>query len=164
MADKSSFTPDEWHQVLEGVIMASVAVTAADPSGLIGLLKESFAAGSALAGAKTDAGSNALIQAIVADFETADGRGVARSGVKEKLAGSTPADIKTRALAAIRQVATLVDAKAPGDAPAFKAWLRKISQDVAEASKEGGFLGIGGVRVSDAEKATLAEIQSALGT
>jgi hypothetical protein len=30
-------------------------------------------------------------------------------------------------------------------------WLRQISQHVAEASTEGGFLGIGGVRVSDAE-------------
>jgi len=35
-------------------------------------------------------------------------------------------------------------------------------QHVAEASKEGGFLGIGGVRVSEAEKATLTEISSAL--
>jgi hypothetical protein len=35
---------------------------------------------------------------------------------------------------------------------------------VAEASKEGGFLGIGGVQVSEAEKATLAEIAAALGT
>ena len=51
---------------------------------------------------------------------------------------------------------------APGDAAAFKGWLRQISQHVAEASKEGGFLGIGGVRVSEAEKATLNEISSAL--
>jgi hypothetical protein len=35
---------------------------------------------------------------------------------------------------------------------------------VAEASKEGGFLGFGGVQVSEAEKATLAEIATALGT
>jgi hypothetical protein len=34
---------------------------------------------------------------------------------------------------------------------------------VAEASTEGGFLGFGGVRVSEAEKATLAEISGALG-
>jgi hypothetical protein len=32
----------------------------------------------------------------------------------------------------------------------------------SEAAKEGGFLGIGGVRVSEAEKATLTEIASAL--
>jgi len=47
------------------------------------------------------------------------------------------------------------------------AWLRGISQKVAEASMEGGFmeggfLGVGGVRVSDAEKATLADIAKAL--
>jgi hypothetical protein len=33
----------------------------------------------------------------------------------------------------------VVDAKAPGDAAAFKGWLRQISQHVDEASKEGGF-------------------------
>ena len=44
MADKSSFTPDEWKLILEGVMMASVAVTAAEPSGLWGLLKESLPA------------------------------------------------------------------------------------------------------------------------
>jgi hypothetical protein len=59
-------------------------------------------------------------------------------------------------------VAALLDAKAPNDAAAFKSWLQSISQQVAEAAKEGGFLGFGGVQVSDAEKATLAEISSAL--
>jgi len=57
----------------------------------------------------------------------------------------------------------LVDIKASGDATAFKGWLREISQHVAEASKEGGFLGFGGVLVSDAEKAPLTEISNALG-
>jgi hypothetical protein len=38
----------------------------------------------------------------------------------------------------------LVDAKAPDDAGAFKGWLRQISEQVAEASKEGGFFGGGG--------------------
>ena len=56
----------------------------------------------------------------------------------------------------------MVDAKAPDDAAAFKAWLRQISQHVAEAAPEGGFLGIGGVQVSDKEKATLKEISDVL--
>jgi hypothetical protein len=46
--------------------------------------------------------------------------------------------------------------------PAFKGWLRQISQHDAEVSKEGGFLGVGGVAVSEAEKATLTEISNAL--
>jgi hypothetical protein len=39
-----------------------------------------------------------------------------------------------------------------------------ISQKVAEADVEGAFLGFGGVRVSDAETATLRDISKALGT
>jgi hypothetical protein len=35
---------------------------------------------------------------------------------------------------------------------------------VAEAASEGSFLGFGGVRVSEAEKATLDDIAAALGT
>jgi hypothetical protein len=57
----------------------------------------------------------------------------------------------------------LIDSKAPGDAAAFKTWLRYISQAVAEASRGGGFLGFGGVQVSEAEKATLDEVSGALG-
>ncbi|MET0705530.1 MAG: hypothetical protein ABWY82_01615, partial [Tardiphaga sp.] len=57
------------------------------------------------------------------------------------------------------------DAKAPDDAASFKAWLRQISQSTAEAATEGGGLfGLGGVQVSEAEKATLTEISNALGS
>lgn len=162
MADKASFTSDEWHLILEGVMMASVAVTAAEPSGLFGVLKESFAAGTTLVAGKTDPGSNALVKAVVADFETSEGRSLTRDGLKQKLSGSKPADIKATCIEALRRVGALVDTKAPGDAAGFKGWLQQISQRVAEAAKEGGFLGIGGVRVSEAEKATLTEIASAL--
>lgn len=162
MADKSNFAPDEWRLLLESVMMASIAVTAAEPHGLWGLLQESFAGGTELAKAKMDPGANSLVKAVVADFGTAEGRSVARDGLKVKLTGTTPAAIKTQCIDTLRQVGTLVDAKAPADSAAFKGWLRQISQHVAEAAKEGGFLGIGGVAVSDAEKATLAEIASAL--
>ena len=57
---------------------------------------------------------------------------------------------------ALRAVASLLDAKAPEDAEAFKGWLRQVAQKAAEAANEGGFKGIGGVTVSDAEKAILA--------
>ena len=110
-----------------------------------------------------DAGSNPLIKAVVADFETAEARSIARDGLKEQLAGSKPAEIKAKCIETLRQAGAVVDAKAPDDAAAFKGWLRQISQHVAEAATEGGgFLGIGGVPVSDAEKATLTEISSAL--
>lgn len=162
MADKSNFTSDEWKLLLESVMMAGIAVTAADPSGLWGLLKESLASGSELVKAKMDAGANPLVKAVVADFASSEGRTIARDGLTEKLKGLKPAEIPAKCIETLRQVAAVVDAKAPGDAAAFKSWLRQISQHVAEAASEGGLLGIGGVQVSDAEKATLKEISSAL--
>src|SRR5262249_180297 len=162
MPDKSNFTPDEWKLILESVMMAGIAVTAAGPSGLWGLLKESFAGGSALVTAKMDTSSNLLIRAVVADFETAQGRSTARDGLKEQLTGSKPAEIKAKCIETLRQAGAVVDGKGPGDAAAFKGGLGRIRQEVAEASNEGGFLGIGGVPMSEAEKATLSEIAAAL--
>jgi hypothetical protein len=162
MASKASFTAEEWKLLLESPMLSAMAVTAAEPSGLWGVIKEGFAASGALAGAKADAVSSELIKAVVADLETSEGRTVARDGLKQKLAGSRPAEIKAKAVDSLRQVSALLDRKAPEDAAAFKAWLAGLARRVAEAAKEGGFLGFGGVQVSDAEKATLAEISAAL--
>ena len=163
MATKASFSPEEWTKVLQSVMMAGIAVTAAEPSGLWGTLKESMVAGHALLEAKSDSKSSDLIQAVVADFETSEERTAARERLQATLTGSKPGEVKAKAVAAVRDAAALLDAKAPDDAATFKAWLRHISQAVAEASSEGGFLGFGGVQVSEAEKATLAEISGALG-
>ena len=162
MADKSSFTSDEWKTLLESVMAAGLAVTAAEPHGLWGLLEESFASGKMLAKAKMDTAANPLIKAVVDDFATSEGRSTSRDGLKEQLTGKKAAEMKTACIEILGKVDGILSAKAPADAAAFKTWLRQISQSVAEAATEGGFLGIGGVLVSDAEKATLAEISSAL--
>ena len=49
MADKSSFTPEEWKVVLSSPMLAGLAVTLAEPSGLWGMLKESHGERSRLA-------------------------------------------------------------------------------------------------------------------
>ena len=74
MANKQSFTPEEWTKILESTMLTGMAVSAAEPSGLWSALKEAFASSSALAAAKMDAGSSELIKAVVADFETSEGR------------------------------------------------------------------------------------------
>jgi len=70
---------------------------------------------------------------------------------------------KDRALTDLKATVAILDAKAPADTVAFKAWLGHIAQKVAEASSESGFLGFGGEPVSDKEKATLAELAQILG-
>ena len=58
--------------------------------------------------------------------------------------------ISTSGLTFFRSLAVRPTFSAPQDAAGFKAWLQTMSKNVAEASSEGGFLGIGGVQVSDA--------------
>ncbi|MGH6803887.1 MAG: hypothetical protein ACREC3_11040 [Methyloceanibacter sp.] len=163
MANKQNFTPEEWTKVLESTMVVGIAVSAAEPSGLWGTLKEAFASSSALVASKLDAGSNELVKVVIADFETSGGRSDIQNALRKRFVGAEPADCVQRSLDSLREVSAILDAKAPGDASAFKDWLRGISQKVAEASVEGAFLGFGGVRVSDAEKATLADIAKALG-
>ena len=69
MTGKSDFTPAEWTTLLESVMMAGIAVTAADPSGLWGTLKESMASAHAVMGAARDASANELIKAVSSEFE-----------------------------------------------------------------------------------------------
>jgi len=49
------------------------------------------------------------------------------------------------------------------EADGFKSWLLSLSNRVAEAAKEGGFLGIGGTRVSEQEQSALKATAMALG-
>ena len=70
--------------------------------------------------------------------------------------------MKERSLEALKDVANILAHKAPQDAHAFKDWLKDIATKVAEAGTEGGFLGFGGIKVSDLEKATLDEIATIL--
>jgi hypothetical protein len=163
VANKQNFTPEEWSKIVQSVVLSGMAVTAADPSGLIGLLQESFASGSALLKAKTDPGASELIKAVVAEFETSDGRGKVQEAIKARLAGAKAGDVSQRSVEALREASSILDSKAPQDSAAFKQWLRTISSKVADAASEGGVLGFGGQKVSDAEKATLGEIAKALG-
>jgi hypothetical protein len=163
MADKSTFTPDEWKRILGSTMLTGMVVTIADRSGLFGMLQEGLAGGSAMAEAQRDPNSNSLVRAVVADFLTSEGRTAARDDIKSILAGTTSsADAQAKAVDALKQVGALLDAKAPADATAFKAWLQSIGDRTAKASSEGGFLGIGGVTVSDSEKAALDQIANAL--
>jgi hypothetical protein len=162
MATKASFTADEWKTVVSSPMLAGMAVTLAEPSGLWGVMKEGLASGRALLDARNDAGASELAKAIAADLESGEGRAAARDGLSAQLTGKSAAEVKQQVLAALTQVGKIVDAKAPNEAPAFKSWLGHVAQKVAEASSEGGFMGFGGVQISEAEKASLADVAKAL--
>ena len=161
MASKVDFTTDEWARLLSSPMVAGMAVTAADPSGVWGLLKEGMASSWSLLEARQNA--QPLVRAVAEDFTTPEGRTAARGALQARFTGETLGGLKDKAIAELRAISGVLQSKAPEYEPAFKAWLQDVARKAAEAGKEGGFLGFGGVAVSESEKATLAEISAALG-
>jgi len=162
MANKSSFTQDQWNKIIQAPLLVGFAVAACDPSGLIGTLQEGKASAESLANAGA-AEADGLIKAVVDELLTPEGRTATREGVRLLIQGAEHQEIKTRSLEDLRNAAQIVDAVAPLAARPFKDWLNHIAATVAEAGHEGGFLGFGGEKVSAAERTTLSEISVALG-
>lgn len=162
MATKSDFSSSEWSQLLAAPLLAGMAVSVAEPSGLLGMLQEGWASAKSLTGAGTDPNASELAKAITSDLATSEGRSAAHQFVKERLTAKSAAELKQQIIQALTDIASTIDQKAGNDGAAMKAWLKGTAQAVAEASNEGGFAGFGGVTVSDAEKATLDEVAKAL--
>lgn len=161
MATKADFSTEEWGKLVESAMLASVAITAADPHGLWGFLQEGWATASGLAAARTN--PTPLVAEVGAALGTSEGRTIAQDQFKARMAGAKAADVVSRSVSELGDVAKLLDAKGGADAMPFKQWLYANAQRVAEAGTEGGFMGFGGVKVSENEKATLAQLAQALG-
>lgn len=148
------------------------AVAFAGRSGLFGTGKEMFASGQALMAGVKDYPDNALIQAIVPDPAAADKsaelerarktRDWAMTRMKAK--GITSAErLTAQTLQDAREVAQLLDGKVDAaQAAQYRQWALSVAEKVAMASTEGGFLGFGGTRLSEAEQTLIEQIKTAL--
>jgi hypothetical protein len=157
MATDKDFSAQEWKTITTAPVAAGLLVALADPSGPIGVVKEAMAVNDAIEQSATNSGSEVVKS--VAKWAKAAGRLEApRSlpGDKTKL--------KKILLDSIQQSAAIIRSKAPSEAAQYRQFLLDVAQKAAAASKEGGFLGFGGVQVSGDEKALLAELSAALGT
>ena len=160
MANKADFTSEEWQQIITAPQVAAMYIALASPSGPVGVIQEMMASSKVIVEAMQAGTGNALIDAVAADWRE-------KAEKKEKpqalQMGKDPNEVKARCLQACRDLAALLSQKAPAEAEGYKQWVYHAAQDSAEAAKEGGFLGIGGTRVNEAEVAALKEIASALG-
>jgi hypothetical protein len=157
MLAKSDFAPDEWQTLFTAAPMVSLGVSAASPSGPFGVLKEMFSVGMAVADVLKTGSDNALVKVLVKDMQARGTKPEAPKGVK------TPEDAKKAVLDHMGRVSDILARKAPTEADGFKRWLVDIANRVAQASNEGGFLGLGGEKVSAAEQAEIRAIADRLG-
>jgi hypothetical protein len=145
---KADFSEQEWKQVLEGPTSAGLIVIASDRGGSI---RETFSMAKAYTEARRQHGESELLDEIVAAKPEMD-----------RTRASSPEQLKDNALQNIREAVELLKGKASEEEVAeYRKFVVGLAERVAEARKE-GFLGLSGERVSDAERAAIGEIETAL--
>lgn len=162
MATKTDFSATEWETLRDAPHVVVLAVAAAGGSGLFGSIKEAMAPAGTLVEALQ--GENQLLRQICdkeeikASIESLKGMAKSSGDFKSVQAAFRKAatDNSKAALDLLKRKGT------PEDVAAFKYFLLKLGEKVANAAKEGAFLGFGGVRVSEEERAILAELAQAL--
>ncbi len=161
MSKKSDYSREEWQLLLDVPPAVGTAVMYAGQSG-VGSVKEAMAMASGILGARNGFEGLELIESLVAarienneksSIETLDSPYV----------DLTPDQILDDAVARCRRVSDILDDKATDDeADGYVDWTVSLAEKVANAAKEGGFLGIGGTRVSEEEARAIKAVRRAL--
>jgi hypothetical protein len=149
MAQKADFNAEEWSLVLEAPPVAGMIVIMSQRGGT---LRESLSLGKAYAEAREAHDKSDLLDSIVADRPETDPK---KYGSMEEL--------RTQGLEKIRQAVALLEQKAsPEEVADYKKFVVGLAERAAHAHKSGGFLGIGGEEVSEAEQKAMDEINAAV--
>ena len=149
---KSRYSSAQWESVRFAPVATAHVVMMADKSGPIGAAKEITAAIGVIHEVQKGASPTSVLNLA---FDT----DLSADEVISFTKGRTRAD----AIATVRDAIGVVERNSPADAPTFRRLLADVATHVAEASKEGGILGIGGTRVSASEQAAIEEINSVIG-
>jgi len=162
VSTKSDYTQEEWQLLLDVPPLVGTAVMVAGRSGL-GSMKEAFALASSVLGGKKGFENNTLVGALV-DGRLKDGdRSAIENFSSNPYRGLPPEEILAAAVEKSRAVLELLAVKSqPQESHEYRGWAMSIGDKVANAAKEGGFLGIGGERVSEEEKRVLDAVADAL--
>ena len=149
MTGKADFTEEEWKTVLEAPPSAGLIVIASDRGGSI---RESFSMAKAYTEARKEHGDSQLLDELVTAKPEMD-----------HTRYHSPEELKEACLKHITAAVDLLKSKASAEElDEYKKFIVGLANRVAEARKE-GFMGLSGERVSDDEKAAIAEIETALG-
>jgi hypothetical protein len=148
---RADFNAEEWSTVVDGPLYAGLRVIAASRGGT---LRESLAMGRVYQEARAHHGESELLDDLVKSPPSID------AGPGREAQGNIGALTSQH----LRDAIGIVGAKAtPEETDSYKKFVMTVAQAAAGAHKEGGFLGIGGKQISDAENEALDEISTALG-
>ena len=151
MTTRADFNAEEWATVVSAPIYAALRVVAASHGGR---LRESLALGRAYQDARANHGDSELLDELLKSPPAIDADEVRHA----------QANIAEIASQQLRDAIGIVGRNGtPAETDSYKTFVMTVAQAVASAHKEGGFLGIGGKLISDAENQALDEVSTALG-
>lgn len=160
MSNRQAYTTDEWALLIRTYLETVGVVMAASPGGIVG---ETVATYKTLNELPVRYQGNELIEALVKSMGDLTNEERTALQTNEKGIRGYEA-VKSGYLALLRQARFLVAQKAtPDEVDAYKRSLIYLAEQVANASKEGGFLGFGGTRYTEQEQALVQEMQAVLG-
>lgn len=149
MTTKEDFNAVEWETVADAPAIAGLMVVTAQRGGTI---RESVAMAKAYQEAGQQHGGHDLLGEIIQTPPEISPREF--KSVEE---------LNTQGVERIRSAVELLEDKAePEVVEAYKRFTITVATRVAEADKSGGFLGVGGERISDAEQGALERVREAL--
>jgi hypothetical protein len=156
MATQYDFNAEQWRAITAAPVAAGLLVTLADISGPFGVAKEAMALSDAI---RKSAGSSSseIVKSIGQWTEDAGRLDAPRNLPRDKSA------LKETLLGRVQEGVSAVAGRSPGEMEEFKRFIMEVAKRTAAAAKEGGFLGFGGVEVSESEKNALAELSTTLG-
>lgn len=160
MTSQRVYSDEEWGLLVglpESVMMA--AINASDDN--VNRTADESGAGLDAIAAGRDSGST-LVRDVAVELITRLGDPETGDLPPVLETGSRPVDMND-VLSRARVATDVLAAKAgPGEAAAYRHWLVGIADQVVNAAKSGGFLGIGGSWVSDSERQFVDELSTVL--
>lgn len=167
MEKPERFSEEEWEMLSSFPLLIGSAAAGAGRSGLFGTFKEAMASIKGIMEGISLYPSNTLITAMVPEKEDLDDSKEAIKEQHEYLAEKMKEkgvkkseEIVTMAMEELQLVLPILEQHVSAqESMEYKQWLLHIAQKVAESAKEGDFLGIGGVRVSEEEQRFLEELK-----
>ena len=161
MSTKTDFTPEEWETIRNAPSLAAAAVMMAGRSGLFGSIKEVFVTAHTFY--ESASSDSPLVKALSTPEEVKRGQEGVSNQVSVRDAAQAPQKLHRLAVEHCQTAVNLLRQKGdPTEAERYKRWVLEIAQKVANAAKEGAFLGLGGERVSEAEQAVLTDLAATL--
>jgi hypothetical protein len=159
MATKADFTDEEWTRLERAPIVAGMAISLADPGGPIEAFKETHASVQSILDTALAEGQSELVESVAKGAaEKARARQNPLGDFRPK--GATAGQEILDELSAVNGL--LTEKATPEEAQAFREWLLDTAQRVADAAKEGGFMGFRAERVSEGEQRMLEQLRQTL--